>query len=244
MDDIVLVINTHSSYGDLWKMFFDSLEQYLPTVKRYVFVDEEIPDEKSITFHYDKTNLFRTQFLNCIKKVKEKYCIFISEDYILYDKPRLDLIERYKNILEENKYLSFIRFTKGIEYGEPKFKKYEDLYEMSNVFPYFYSQTAGLWRTRDLEKIFLHSNDAHIANTDYENSFEWQATSVCQRLNIQGLLAYHGERKRGKYHYDNIIFPYIVTALVKGKWNISGYRQELMPVLQKYKIDPRIRGVR
>tara|TARA_R110000824_G_scaffold261563_2_gene450190 strand:+ start:2823 stop:3557 length:735 start_codon:yes stop_codon:yes gene_type:complete len=243
MKDLCLVINTISSYSDLWPMFFDALDEYLPNIKRYVFVDEGIPDEHSTTLHYEKSESFRTQFLSCITQVPEKYCIFISEDYILYDAPRLDLIERYKEVLEKNENLTFIRFAKGINNGEPRFKDYEDLYQLSPAFPYFYSQTATLWRTRDLEKIFTHSQESSIATLNYEDSFEWKATAVCREIDIQGLFCYNGEKKRGKYHYDSIVLPYIATALVKGKWNLSEYNQELTPLLKKYKIDPEIRGM-
>ena len=242
MKDLCLVINTYSKYSDLWPMFFDSLEEYLPSLKRYVFVDEGEPDENSTTVHYDSANLFRTQFLSCIKEVSEEYCIFISEDYIMYDAPKMDLIEKYKNILDEDKKLSFIRFAKGIEFYEPEYKSHDDLYVLNNLFPYFYSQTAAIWRTRDLERIFLNSDESHIANEDYENSFEWRATAVCGILDIQGLFCYNGEAKRGIYHYDSAVFPYVATALVKGKWNLSEYKKELEPLLKKYNIDVNNRG--
>jgi hypothetical protein len=243
MNDVCLVINTFSKYSDAWPMFFDSLDKHLPQLKRYVFVDEGEPDENSTTIHYDKTKMFRTQFLECIKKVPEAYCIFISEDYILYDDVRADLLEKYKNVLEEDEKLTFIRFAKGIDFREPRYKGYDDLYVLNNLYPYFYSQTAALWRTRDLEKIFLHSEESHIANEDHENSFEWRATKVCQSLDINGLFCYNGEPKRGMYHHDSIVFPYIATALVKGKWNLSEYEEELLPLLKKYEVELSIRGV-
>ena len=99
MKDICLVINTFSAYSDVWPMFFDSLNKHMPNIKRYVFVDEGEPDKDSTTIHYDKEDLFRSQFLKCIRQVPEKYCIFISEDYILNGTPRFDLIQRFrKNI--------------------------------------------------------------------------------------------------------------------------------------------------
>ena len=71
MKDLCLVINTFSKYADVWPIFFDSLEEHLPALKRYVFVDEGEPDSKSVTVYYDETKLFRTQFLDCIKEVSE-----------------------------------------------------------------------------------------------------------------------------------------------------------------------------
>ena len=100
-----------------------------------------------------------------------------------------------------------------------------------------------MWRTRDLEKIHQHGPNLHIANKDYENSFEWQATKTCQELDIRGAFCYHGESKRGEYHYDCHVFPHVATALVKGKWNLKEYAEELSPLVKKYSIDVNERGI-
>jgi hypothetical protein len=242
MKNVSLVINTFSNYSDLWRMFFDKLDRHIPDLKRYVFVDKETPDKNSTVFYYNPNDMFRTQFLDCIKKVDEEYCIFISEDYVMYENANMDLIQRYVDILEENKQITFIRFAKGIDFGEPKYKNYDDLYELSHVLPYFYSQTAGLWRTRDLEKIFQNTPDSHIAGLDMSQQFEILASKTCRDLDIRGLFCYHGEPKRGEHHYDSIVFPYITTALVKGKWNTSEYPNELIPLIEEYDIDINKRG--
>ena len=43
-------------------------------------------------------------------------------------------------------------------------------------------------------------------------------------------------------HWDSKTFPYIATAIVKGKWNLSEYKQELGMILSSYKIDLGARG--
>ena len=78
MKNICLVINTFSKYSDLWQMFFDSLDENLPELKRYVFVDKGEPDKSATTLHYNPSDKFRTQFLKCIENVKEKYSDSIS----------------------------------------------------------------------------------------------------------------------------------------------------------------------
>ena len=69
------------------------------------------------------------------------------------------------------------------------------------------------------------------------------ANNTCRILDMQGLFCYHGEEKRGLYHHDTIVFPYIATALVKGKWNVSEYPEELSALLKEYNINPDIRGI-
>ena len=49
-------------------------------------------------------------------------------------------------------------------------------------------------------------------------------------------------KKRGKFHCDSEYYPFIATALFKGKWTISEYPIELKKLFTKYKIDPLIRG--
>ena len=44
-------------------------------------------------------------------------------------------------------------------------------------------------------------------------------------------------------HYDSEIVPYIASALVKGKWNMSEYSKELIPLIDKYNININERGI-
>jgi hypothetical protein len=61
--------------------------------------------------------------------------------------------------------------------------------------------------------------------------------------NISGLYYYQNEFKRGGNHYNSSIYPYIATALVKGKWNTLEYGEELSSMFNDYHINPIIRGV-
>ena len=51
------------------------------------------------------------------------------------------------------------------------------------------------------------------------------------------------ERKRGIYHCDSIIYPYIATAITKGKWNYGEYMTELDELFNEYGIVPFERGI-
>ena len=187
MDNIALVVNTHSSYGDLWEMFFDKKREHFPDIKTYVFSDSGDFEPEHTVVYYDRRKNFRSQFLSCIGSVQEEYCIFVSEDYILCDHPDEGLLTKYTNILEEH--------------------------------------------------------NLHIAGTNEDQQFEIAANKVCQHLDMRGLYSYHGEPKRGIYHHDSIVFPHIATAIIKGKWNLSEYPTELTPLLEKYNINPEVRGI-
>ena len=68
-----------------------------------------------------------------------------------------------------------------------------------------------------------------------------EANIACKKY-CGGILYYNDETKRGMHHYDSSIVPYIASAIVKGKWNISEYPTELPPLLQKYNININKRG--
>ena len=44
------------------------------------------------------------------------------------------------------------------------------------------------------------------------------------------------EKLRGQAHYDSAIFPYIATAIVKGKWNNLEYSSELNVLFDEYDV--------
>lgn len=249
MENLSLIVNSVSKNTDVWPMFFGQIEKHTSAdlfAKKYVFVDpceENVPEGYEVVL-YDKEKMYREQFASCIASVKEDYCVYISEDYILYDDVAEERIEEYIKILEDNKDLSFIRFVKGgiIEMSYLNYQQYPHLYELYNFLPYFYTNQAAVWRTRDLEMIHQKGPNLHIGNVDYQNSFELQATKTCEELGIRGTFCYYGEPKRGIYHHDSSVFPHVCTALVKGKWNLSEYPEELAPLLREYEIRIESRG--
>lgn len=246
MNDICLIVNTISKNCDIWDAFFNRIESHFEDNffdKKYVFLDDDlkkIPKDYKI-IKYEKNNVYREQFSSCIEDVKEKYCIYVSEDYILYNDVDTKKILNFRTILKNNSF-SFIRFSRGGVYDGP-FKKFNDnLFFVPIDKDYFYTNQAALWKTSDLRLVHEKGPNLHIANKDWQNSFEFQATKTCRELKMQGLFCFYGEKKRGLYHYDSSIFPHISTALVKGKWNMSEYPKEMAKIIKQYDIDLRKRG--
>lgn len=241
MNKIAVVVNTVSSCSDIWPMFFNQFEKFFPRQKIYVFTDSAkgLPDNCTPII-YNPSDSYRTQYLNCIKQVGEKYCITLNEDYVLYSKVNVEELLYCIEFLDLFSDFSFVRLTKGTEYHEPIFKY--KLYLMSNNNMWFFSQVAGIWRTRDLEKIHEHAPESGMAFKVQGPQLEIVANDVCKNLHLQGVFYYNGEPKRGSAHYDSSIFPYIASAVIKGKWNLTEYLSELTPLFEQYHIDPSIRG--
>jgi len=237
-----IVVNTHSSSRDVLDLFLIQLEKYYPNNKLYIFTDNSDGlDSKYTPIIYNSNDMFRTQYLQCIEEVSEKFILYLNEDYILYDNVNVDKINDYLSILEENPEFSFIRLARGPNFTNDKFNN--ELYFLTHKQPHFYSQTAAIWRTDSIKKIHEIGPDLHIgAGGAQHGHFEVAGNDLCRELNMIGLSYYSGEAKRGMYHYDTDVFPYIATAIIKGKWNKSEYPKELLPLLDEYNIDIKKRG--
>ena len=246
-----VVVNTHSSSSDLWSIFFSQLEKHFLEPSRqqgfkgtvYVFTDDSlgIPTKyKSVL--YDKGESFRTQYLQCIKEVEDELVLYLNEDYILYDSVNLSKISEYLKILKADPNLSFIRFTRGPNITDKKLSS--DLFYLSHDQPFFYSQTAAIWRKSVLQKIHELGPNLHIGPKGVtDGHFEVEANKICKDLNLQGVVAYNSEPMRGDCHYDSCVFPYTASAVVKGKWNLKEYSKELFPLLLTHQINLGERGV-
>lgn len=235
-DNIALVIDTNSNYSDVWAPCFGRLDQYASGIKKYVFTDtkEGIPSDMTPVI-YDNDETYRNQFLSCIEQIEEKYIIYTSEDYLLYDYVKQDLIENLTEILDETDY-NFCKLIKGPE----KVQEYKtNLFIIDSKDKNFFAQQASLWTTRDFEKVF-----STAPSTNGRMEHEPQGSSICRSLGFKGLQYYSGSPKRGSAHYDSEIYPYIATAVVKGQWNLSEYPAEMAEIIKEFKIDCRTRGWR
>ena len=239
--DLAIVTNTNSVNKDLWSVHRMQIQRYM-TEPHYVFsdeFDESIQVNKFIP--YDSKLKFRSQFLSCIEQVEEKFCLYLNEDYLFYDAPDLDKLQEYVSVLQNNECFSFIRLAKGIDLFKIPISSTLNYLDSRN--PYFFSQTASLWRTEHLMAVHAQGPDLHIAGNDMSQQFEVAATDVCRTLGIQGLYHYDGESKRGEYHYDSKIFPYTASALVKGEWNFKEYEKELKDLGRQYRMSFKKRGI-
>ena len=164
----------------------------------------------------------------------------MNEDYILYDNVDIEGFNYCIDFLESNDDISFVRLMKGIEYNEPKVQ--DKIFVMSNKNMWFFSQTSTIWKKVDLERVHEFSPESGMAFKVAGPQLEIVANETCKFLDLKGSFFYNGEKKRGISHYDSSIFPHIASASVKGKWNLSEYNKELLPLLEKYKINANDRG--
>lgn len=242
-ENFCIIVNTVYSSSDIWEMFFTELENYFPNQKIYVFTDKENESLKKYNvILYDNKLDYRTQYLNSISQITEDFCINMNDDYILYDYVDKQKINIILDVLKTDLSISFIRVAKGYNYTEKKYNE-NNLYYLDVDKDFLFSQTVSLWKTKDLKKIHEMSPISGIGRKGNQPQLEVEADKICKKLKINGLYYFNEEKKRGSAHYDSSIFPYVASALVSGKWNLQEYKDELTPLIIKYKIDTNIRGI-
>lgn len=221
MDDLTIFVNTNSSASDCWCMFVEQIERHWKNHPRIVFSCdgswmqrvERSQAYGGDWFSYTGINGFAKQYLAGLCMVDTPYVLTMQEDFVLYADVDEAAIQTAISLAHASR---LIDSGRGLDY----------------------SMQATIWRTSALKEIYASVEAA----TPWEAEIEINTEGVMRERDI-----YCHQRRddhlplRGRDHRDSPIFPYIATALVKGKWN-SEYRAELEPLHKLYGIDSRIRG--
>ena len=224
-----LVIYTHTDMKDVWSMFVGQLKKYITDHKVYVCVnqeDETIPSEY-IQIFYDDTKQYTDRLKDLLPQIEEDLLFFMHEDMILFDTPNLDLIQKYSTYVDEEK----VDSVKLIYVGEDFTEWLEDSTLVMNQYAKFSIQPTLL--KKSLLQYLVEANPNKNIWT-FEASISTYGSDFMVHLGM--------EKKRGIFHYDSLVWPYIATAINKGKWNTSEYSQELDILAKEYNIDLSERG--
>lgn len=247
INNLAIIVNTHSSMQDIWSMFIGEFELYFPDQKVYFFSDQDSKlFYKYKTIIYESNIDFTSQYYSCLDKVNETYVITLNEDYILYDFVKINLVENCVDILNKNHNLSFIRFHKGPNYTNINFQ--DNLFFFNSNHRHLYSQTATLWRRLDLLELYKKAPKSFIGKQEkHKNNnvlcAEDEIDKICRMRKLKGLYSFYNEKKIGNHNYDSHVFPYLQSIIVKGKWNYKEYKSQLKVLMQKYKINEANREV-
>lgn len=235
------IIYTHSDYKDIWPLYFGQMDKYFPDVKNYIIVDKQddsIPLNYEVLLYDDKLT-YRERVAYALNKINDlEYCIFQHEDMFLYDKPNYDKLKLYCDYLKLNiddKY--FIKLIKGgITFGVSS-KDHSELRIIDNTFDCVFAIQPTIWNFKKLKEVYENSN----GNSVWE--FEVDAKRLCLERKIFGYyIDDGGPRRLNSSHYDSYIYPYIATAVIKGKWNLIEYSNELMKLFIEYNLNYKQRG--
>tara|TARA_Y100000114_G_scaffold40536_1_gene36039 strand:- start:12764 stop:13435 length:672 start_codon:yes stop_codon:yes gene_type:complete len=221
-------------------MFFGQVDKYFPNnISRYVFSNEKsdcIPENWQL-IQYEDSLSYNKRVASCLKNIKEEYAIFHHEDMPLYAEPDLNFISSKINLMKEDS-IDYIKLIKGgnLNFSEKKYKGEKCLYHLPKNGDSYFSVQPCLVKLKSLLKLYENCNINKV------HEFEPKAHILSRIMGHKNLYYYNNEPKRGLGHWDSSVYPYVATAIVKGKWNYSEYSKELTELHETYSVDKSIRG--
>ena len=239
--NLTLFTYTHRNCADLWEPYLDSLDQYASQIPSVVITNEEYEDYGRHKFRsYDETKNYCEEYVRCLRdSVETKYFIYMQEDFILYGDVNKQALQRYVHFLDEGS-CSFVRLIRCGDVSHCCIV--DDLYWIMDPSKpqtslTSFSMQPTIWNKEKFIELYEATKRAQFGEQGF--------TENMSRLDIRGAYAYNEEpMRKNSEHYDTSVFPYIATAVVRGKWNMLEYSKELSVVFQKYNIDPYNRGIR
>ena len=186
-------------------------------------------------FYYDDKINYPLRILTLLSNIDSEYIVLDHEDMFLYQKANIDQINKSIELLI-NKELDCIRFVKNIN---AKYTSISDNCSVEKIkfnSEWIFSIQPSIWRKKAFIEILKKNLNVNIWELEYKSQ------KVVKELGIKIGVLSGKSKKRGIHHCDSEYYPYIATALYKGKWTLSEYKKELQSLFNKYRIDPLIRG--
>jgi hypothetical protein len=229
---MIQVVYTHSNCSDLWDMFIKQNRKHIGWPIFFI-TNQLIPNfPLDSQYIYNEEDNYSDIWISVLKKINTDFFIYLQEDFILYDDVNIKKINEYTEILKNSDY-SFVRLIKS---GEVNNKITDTLFEISSNNKFVFAMQTTIWKTNDYINILENVHEKKWLETN--KYYEYMSKN-----NIKGLCHYDNELKRGNNHYDSNVYPYIATALVKGKWIMSEYKNELTKLLIDNNINQNKRGI-
>ena len=228
--EIPIVVYTHTDMKDVWPMFFGQFRKYINGFKVYVAVnqiDTQIPSDY-IQLVYDDSKLYTERWGQILPQIEEETIMFLHEDMILFDKPNFELLEKYYGYVKSG----IAESVKMILVGDSFIPMPLDSTLVTNSFA-----KLSIQPTIVNKEIFQN-----LVNTIGSLNI-WEFEEAIFSYGKDFMIRIGSEKKRGMYHYDSVVFPYIATAINKGKWNMSEYQTELDKMFNEYGVVPFERGI-
>ena len=227
--NLPIVVYTHTDIKDIWPMFFGQLKKYVSNTKIYVAVNEDDSYLSDYTIvKYDDSKVYTERWKQILPQISEEVILFLHEDMILFDSIKPDYIKKYFEYVKNGEVNSIKLILAGEYFSESSI----DSTLVFNEYSKFSIQPTIV--TKEFFTNVLNSVD-ELNIWEFEQAIAGTGRDYMVRIG--------GEKKRGIYHYDSLVFPYIATAINKGKWNLNEYMEELNPMFEEYNINPFERGM-
>lgn len=218
------VVYSHSSYFDCLDICISQLLKYGIT-NFVIFADQQYKSFPTILYNNEVN--YSNRLLSCLKIIHDEYIILLHEDFILYDNPKLDLIQS----IDYKKFDSVRLIRSGV--SDVSHKIDSNIYKIVSPNDYHFCIQATIFKKSYLEIILQNNFNLNVWD------LEIRSQSLARFYN--NVIYWDNLNLRGSSHYDSNIFPYTATAINKGKWSRE-YFVELYKIHKEYNIDATVRG--
>lgn len=233
MNNLCILTHTHSDCKDIWSLYSSKIQRHVGL--RHVVVSNYFIEDNSLIyqFQYDDKQPFSKRLEYALEKIPHDYILFMLEDYIPYADVNTEFLSDSIIKMESDKNIGFIRLLQS---GAHKLCDYDNIFYIIHPDEYYlFSTQATIWRRSVLLDLVKSCEIKTVRN-------EPETSPFLKKLNNIGLCTNEKGRQVGG-HFDSVYLPYIATACVAGKWNISEY-PILSDMLAEFDIDPNLRGTR
>jgi len=232
--DLPIIVYTYHKNFDILPIFLKRAERFHPNQKIIILSDEEFKSNYKNVIYKDSDPhyLHWKDVLNFVGD----YFIYCQEDFLLYSQVDTEKLEKCLNSAKNNN-LSYLRLIKSGIFNSKNRKEFdENIFEISSdEIGANFAMQATIWNKNDFYRVYENSKINRIFDEDI-------IRKSVSKLGLKGAYYYNNEAKRGFYHYDSKVFPYVATALVKGKWNTKEYDKELNVLKDEFNLDFNRRG--
>lgn len=245
LNHLAILINTHSSYKDIWPIIENRVSKYIRKIKIYILTNKKDSIFKNFNqIIYKEEDDFTSQFSFGLNKIYEKFIITLNDDCIITSEPKEKEICRLINILESQKEIDFIRLFKGDLKNYTNEKYYEKIYKIDNNCQHLYSQSATLWKTSKLLDLYSCAPKGFIGKKNFLNKHqqkfylctEDEVDKIAIKKKINGLYYFNNEKKIGHSFYDCSILPHLNSIIIGGKWNYLEYKREIIELKKEFNL--------
>jgi len=230
------VFYSHFDYSDIWPVMFGQSEKYLKGKKKYLITNESHDNVSDdwVVINYDDKKPYQQRVYESLEKVKEDVIIFHHEDMFLMNEPKWETMDKLVNLVSSDK-ITLIKLIKASY--DSDFHNEFDKHIFYNPKNLLFAIQPTIIKKENLIKIYKYTNGNNIWE------FEKNSNSLVEFLGYLSCYYHEGEeKKRGLFHWDSLVYPYVATAVVKGEWDYQSYPKILSQILIEYEIDPNKRG--
>lgn len=237
MKNLALFTWTNTEYEDVFPVYFGSIEKYFPQLeKSYVAINalSEVIGDQHLQLVNDEKDTYASRMLGCLDAIEEEYIIYMQEDFMLYDKVPAREFNKAFNYLKKGEVSCVKLLRSGADTLDEKLSA--NIYKSCDYYSAVHQ--ASIWKKDHLVEILNVLNPPHLRNFEYAGG----ASKVMHQLGYQSAFYFNESSPHRGGHFDSKAFPYIATALIKGRWNTAEYQTEIEQLAEDYNIDINQRG--